>query len=118
MTKTRVEVDQIRKDLEESCSSDSPADRETLESLVRVGEEASNVIAPVRPGAGFRQELRDELLMVLRQRPTLVVASGSENRRRAYIVGATLGSLVSLFGVVAYLLRSRLMGKPHHASSQ
>ncbi|TKJ29197.1 MAG: hypothetical protein CEE40_09155 [Chloroflexi bacterium B3_Chlor] len=118
MTKTRVEVDQIRKDLEESCSSDSPADRETLESLVRLGEEARNVIAPVRPGAEFRQHLRDELLGVVRQRPTLVVASGSDNRRWAYIVGATLGSLVPLFGVVAYLLRSRLTGKPQHAPSQ
>jgi hypothetical protein len=117
MTKRRVDVDQIRQELEEHYSSASPQDREAIESLLRLAEELTNAIAPARPRAEFRQRFGDELVAVVRDRPPVTIAPGPANRRRALLVGATVGSLLPLFGVVAYLLMSRLTSKPQHAAS-
>lgn len=117
MAKKRFDVDHVRKELEDYYSSGSPKDREALESLARLGEELTNVVAPVRPRAEYSHWLRDELVAVVRERPALTIAPGPENRRRALIVGATVGSLLPLFGIAAYLLRSRLASKPQHAAS-
>ncbi len=117
MMKTRVDVDQMRQELEEYYSSESPQDKEALQSLQRLAEELTHALPPTRPRQEFRRRLREELVAVVRERPGLIIASGPESRRRIWLVGATLGSLLPLFGVLAYLLRSRLTGKPQHAAS-
>lgn len=117
MMETRVDVDQMRQELEEYYSSESPQDKEAIESLQRLAEELTHALPPTRPRPEFRQRLGDELVAVVRERPALSIASGPENRRRVWLVGATLGSLLPLFGVLAYLLRSRLTSKPQHAAS-
>ncbi len=95
----------------------SSRDHETLESLIALAEEVDSVLVPVEPGQEFRTGLRDRLLGIVRQRPAGEVIQPSEKRRWALIIGATLGSLLPVLGVVAYLLRSRLTGKPQHAPS-
>jgi hypothetical protein len=84
----------------------------------RLAEVAAGLFPPVRPTEAFRRQLRDNLLAVMCRKTDLQVLAPVEGRRWALIVGATVGSLVSICGVAAYLVRSRLMEKPQHAASQ
>lgn len=115
MTKPRAEVDRIRQELEERYASESPQDEEAIESLLQLVEELTNAIEPAQPRAEFREWLGDELVAVVRERPALTIDLRTENRRRALLLGASVGLLVPLLGVVAYLLRIRLGGRPQHA---
>jgi hypothetical protein len=72
---------------------------------------------PVHPGLVFRQQLHDGLVETKCHRSKLHVAEPAERRRWALIAGATLGSLVPLVGLAAYLVRSRSTGKAQHAAS-
>jgi len=80
--------------------------------------EIVGLYAPVHPGLVFRQQLHDGLVETMRHRSKLHVAEPAERRRWALVVGATVGSLVPLVGVAAYLVRSRSTGKAQHAASQ
>ena len=83
----------------------------------RLAEETVGLFRPVRPSPAFRQRLHDDLLAMMRRGPALQVAAPPARRRWALIAGATVGSLVSICGVVAYLVRLRLLDKPQHAVS-
>ena len=110
-------MDRIGKEPEDYRVSNALRDEESAESWVQLGDEIETVLVPARPGADFRRCLRDDLLAVLQQRPLLSLDSGSQTRRRAFILGATVGSLLPLFGVMGYLLCSRLVRKPQRAVS-
>ena len=84
----------------------------------RLAEEIVGLFPPVQPRAALRRQLHDDLLAMMRRGPTLQIAAPPERRRWVLIAGATVGSLVPICGVAAYLVRSRLMAKPQHASSQ
>jgi hypothetical protein len=84
----------------------------------RLAEEIGGLFPPVQPRAASRRRLHDDLLAMMRRGPTLRVAAPPEHRRWALVVGATVGSLVPLVGVAAYLVRSRSTGKAQHAASQ
>jgi hypothetical protein len=71
----------------------------------------------VRAERAFRGRLRSGLLATMRCKPKLQVVAPPERRRWALIAGATVGSLVSLVGVAAYLVRSRCTGGPQRATS-
>ncbi len=81
-------------------------------------EEIVGRFPPVQPRAAFRRQLHDDLLAMMRRGSTLQIATPPERRRWVLIAGATVGSLVPICGVAAYLVRSRMMDKPQHAASQ
>lgn len=84
----------------------------------RLAGEIVGLYAPVHPGLVFRQQLHDGLVETMRHRSKLRVAGLAERRRWALVVVATVGSLVPLVGVAAYLVCSRSTGKAQHAASQ
>ena len=84
----------------------------------RLAGEIVGLYPPVHPGLVFRQQLHDGLVETMRYRSKLHVAEPAERRRWALIAGATLGSLVPLVGVAAYLVRSRSTGRAQQAASQ
>jgi hypothetical protein len=84
----------------------------------RLADEVVGVYPSVHPDQGFRQQLHDGLVETMRRRSKLHVVEPAERRRSALIAGATVGSLVSLAGLAAYLVCSRLTGKAQHAASQ
>jgi hypothetical protein len=86
-------------------------------SLARFSGEIDGVFAPVQPRPAFRECLGDGLRETIRHKADLRIAQPRDRRRWAFIAGATVGSLVPLCGVAAYLLRSRLVNKPQHAVS-
>ncbi|HUV74999.1 MAG TPA: hypothetical protein VMW79_11875 [Anaerolineae bacterium] len=72
----------------------------------------------VHPERAFRGRLHDDLLATMRCRAKLQVVLPPERRRWALIAGATVGSLVPLVGLAAYLVRSRYAGGPQRATSR
>ena len=112
-----MEADRTCMEARERYFAEPPMDPATRESLMRLAEDVERVLVPVQPAPEFKEGLRDQLLALMRESVALSVAGPSESRRRALILGATLGSLVPLCGVAAYLLRSRWVGKPQHAAS-
>jgi hypothetical protein len=98
--------------------TDPTDDRDVDAVEGRLAEEMVGLFPAVRPTAAFRRRLHDDLLSMMRRGPALQVAAPPERRRWVLIAGATVGSLVPICGVAAYLVRSRLMDKPQHAVSQ
>jgi hypothetical protein len=97
--------------------ADLPAEEEIEGSLVRFSGEVEGAFARVQPRPAFREHLADGLQQTMRHKANLRVAQPGGHRRWALIAGATVGSLIPLCGVAAYLLRSRLVEKPQHAVS-
>jgi hypothetical protein len=112
MEPTGANADRIGKELEEDYLPRSSRDPETLESLISLAEDISKVLVPVEPVLSFRDWLRDQLSAVVRRRLAWRVILLSENHRWAFVLGAALGFLVPLVGMVGYLLCLRLMGRP------
>ena len=96
---------------------EAAAEDQTDPSLTQLAEEVTVVFPPVQPRPVLRDGLHEDLVETMRNRATLRVVSSSERRRWAFILGATVGSLLPLCGVLAYFVYSRLMGKPRPATS-
>ena len=92
-------------------------DSETPGNLLGLAEEISGILVPVESSPGFRDGLGDQLSAVVRGRRERSVVQLSEDRSRAFILGATLVSLVPLLGLVLYLLCSRLISRGQHATA-
>ncbi|NIN68541.1 MAG: hypothetical protein GTO63_28320 [Anaerolineae bacterium] len=105
----------MREELEERYASESRQDEKARESLLQLVEELTKAIGPAQPRPEFREWLGDELVTVVRERPELTIDLRTENRRRALLLGASVGLFLPLLGVVAYLLRIRLGSRPQHA---
>jgi hypothetical protein len=112
-----VDADRTCMEAREGYFAEPPMDPATRESLMGLAEDIERVLVPVQPSREFKKGLRNHLLAVMGDSVGLRVARPSETRRRALILGATLGSLVPLCGVAAYVLRSRWVGKPQRAAS-
>ena len=87
---------------------------EELESLLRLTEQLERTLVPVQPSPAFVKNL-------IRQ---LVVTSDKElarpargYRRWMFIGAAAVGSLLSVVGIVAYLLRNRMQVKTQITSA-
>ncbi len=86
-------------------------------SDAKLAGEIRRLYPAVRPKRAFRARLGGDLLATMRCRAKLQVALPPERRRWALIAGATVGSLVPLVGVAAYLVRSRSTGRLQRATS-
>ncbi len=78
----------------------------------RLAEEVTELFPPVRPLPAHKERLYDDLLATMRNRGFLRLASSSEQRRRAFVAGVVVGSLLALFGLTAYLLYYRCATRP------
>lgn len=78
-------------------------------ALRALAAELRTALAPVRPRASFRRELRRELAAVARQRksPRIVLQRPPDYRRGLLIGAAAVSSAVSVAGLVALLWRQR-----------
>ena len=90
-----------------------PAYREELSPLLATAGRVKEVLAPVRPEPAFREDLRKGLMAAARQRQAQVVVAPQGGRGRGILIGAAaLGSVISVAGLLAHLLRSRRGEKP------
>jgi hypothetical protein len=95
----------------------SSLDPERPEPLQELADELRVVLVPVESRPDFREGLGDQLSAVARHRGAWRVTQHPEDSRWAFVGVATLALVISLLGLVVYLLRSRGMGKPQHAAS-
>lgn len=125
-------------DLSESYLAIFPESRETLEPLLKLAVEVHAALQPVAPDPEFRRELRQGLISAARRQLVLapytpgplvhaekwVAATGdrigvavpTQALSRLPLVFAAVGSILSLVGVMAFILRSRMVHKPRVAT--
>jgi hypothetical protein len=86
--------------------------------LERLAEEVTGLFPPVRPLPAHRERLREGLLTTMHSRQTVRLVSSSGQRRRAFMAGATMGALLSICGLAAYILYHWCTGKVRQATCQ
>lgn len=89
-----------------------------LVPILRLRQLLNTALAPVRPREEFRIRLREQLLEEARRAPSAGADRGwlqrewsSISGRREILIGAAIGSAVSLAGIIALIIRWRLSGK-------
>lgn len=91
-------------------------DQKNIEPLLEVAEEVKETLGPVKPTAGFREELEQRLLAEAQE--TLVSAKPTPGIAKSgfLLIAALIGSLIlSIVGVIAYLFRGRKPRRPQIA---
>jgi len=85
-----------------------------IQALLALAEHLRAILVPVQPDADFRRRLHGELLLKAQDRTDEPQASLFQQHRKGILIGAVLGSLASVGGVVlAFVLRHR-----HQRTSQ
>jgi hypothetical protein len=83
-----------------------PAHRAELAPLLQVAQQIKRVLVPVTPSAEFETGLKRDLLAAALQRAEAESARRPTSLlyRRRILIGAAIGSAISLAGIVAALL--------------
>lgn len=86
--------------------------------LLELAENLHALLVPVRPDADFRRRLHGELILAAQARGPQRETSRLQQHRKGILVGALLGSIASVAGVViALFLRHRQGGGGHTAAA-
>ena len=79
-----------------------------IRGLLALADHLQAILVPVQPDADFRRRLHGELLLQAQERTEEPQASLFQQHRKGILIGAALGSLASVLGVlVAFVLRQR-----------
>jgi hypothetical protein len=94
-----------------------PDYQEELGPLLETAERVKKVLEPVDPSPGFCQSLHDDLLVAAYRQPDEGMPQLAPSHRKQILIGAAaVGSVVSLAGALAYVVRSRFAAKTQPAS--
>jgi len=74
-----------------------------LVSLLPLAEQMNEQLYPVTPTSGFRNRLLNDLMRQAHAQQEKETSSLWEERRKEIIIGATITSIISAAGVLAYL---------------
>jgi len=77
---------------------------EEAASLLQLARSAKKALKPVDPRIGFREQLYHELMQL---DPRYTLTATGRVGRKAWVGAATIGSLISLAGLVFWLRRQR-----------
>jgi hypothetical protein len=89
-----------------------------LAGLIELVDLLHDTLQPVWPRSGYRERLRNELLMAAQEQQTEPLLSPWRQHRVGLLIGAAaLGSAMSVAGVIAYLLRNRANHRDAQAAS-
>jgi hypothetical protein len=79
-----------------------------VRGLLTLAEHLHAILVPVQPDPDFRRRLHGQLILKAQSRADEPQVSVFEQHRKGIIIGALLGSLASVAGVVlAFVLRQR-----------
>lgn len=79
-----------------------------IRGLLALAEHLHAILVPVQPDPDFRRRLHGELLLKAQDRTEESQVSLFQQHRKGILIGAALGSLASVAGVVlAFVLRHR-----------
>ncbi len=88
-----------------------------IRGLLTLAEHLHAILIPVRPDPDFRRRLHGELVLKAQDRTAEPQVSLLQQHRKGILVGAVLGSLASVAGVVlAFVLRQRHQRASHAAT--
>lgn len=94
-----------------------PDYQEELRPLLETAEKVKEVLKPVEPAPVFCQSLYEDLLAVGRRKPAEEALQLARSHKKQILIGAAaLGSVVSVAGALAYLIRSHTTAKTQPAS--
>ena len=93
-----------------------PNYQEKLKPLLETAEKIKEVLEPVEPAPAFCQSLHEDLLAAGGRKLAKVVPQLARSHRKQILIGAALGSAVSVAGAIAYFIRSRATAKAQSAS--
>ena len=88
-----------------------PGQRDELEALLHLTEQLKRALVPIRPSLKFVNNLAQQLAV-----GSDMESSVRSHRRGIFIGAAAVGSALSVIGLVAYLVRSRMQVKTQVAS--
>jgi hypothetical protein len=81
---------------------------EQVQGLLDLAEQLQGILVPVEPDANFRRRLHGDLILEAQRRQTKPDASLLQQHRKGILIGAAIGSIASVVGVIiAFLLRNR-----------
>jgi len=84
-----------------------PDYQEELKPLLETAEKVQRALKPVEPDPAFCQSLHEDLLAMARKMTGEAPQLAKSHRKQLIIGAAALGSVVSVAGAFAYLIRSR-----------
>ena len=94
-----------------------PDYQDELRPLLETAERVKNVLRPVEPSPEFCQSLYDDLLAAAHRRLEEGAPELAKSPRKRILIGAAaVGSVVSLAGALAYVVRSHFAVKTQPAS--
>ena len=94
-----------------------PDYQEELKPLLETAEKIKEVLEPVGPAPEFCQGLYEDLLTAGRRKLDEAAPQLARSHDKQLLIGAAaLGSVVSVAGALAYLIRSRATAKVQPAS--
>jgi hypothetical protein len=90
---------------------------ERVQGLLELADHLQAILVPAEPDANFRRRLHGDLILEAQRRQDEPEPSLFEQHRKGILIGAALGSLASVVGVViAFVLRYR-QGRPTNVAA-
>ena len=78
------------------------------QGLLDLAEQLQGILLPVQPAPGFRRRLRGDLILEVQRQQTRPAPASPWQHRKGLLIGAAIGSVASVVGViVAFVLRSK-----------
>jgi hypothetical protein len=88
-----------------------------LKPLLTTAEMVQEVLKPAEPAPAFRASLRQGLLAAAQEKVAARHIQPTRPPGRGLLIGAALGSALSVIGLIAYVLRTRAQAKTQSVSS-
>jgi hypothetical protein len=94
-----------------------PTRHEQIQGLLALADHLQAILVPVEPDANYRRRLHGDLILEAQRRQSEPDAGLFQQHRKGIVIGAVIGSVASVMGViVAFVLRYRHGRAPHGAA--
>lgn len=90
----------------------APFEPAALRDLALLARRLKAILIPVEPSPLFREALRARLLVAAREQVMKPRPSWPAQHKKGLLIGAAVGSALSLAGIVALLFRLRSLARP------
>jgi hypothetical protein len=88
-----------------------------VQGLLKLAEHLQGILVPVEPDANFRRRLHGDLILEAQRRQAEPEKGLLEQHRKGIVIGAVIGSIASVVGVIlAFVLRYR-HGRATHSAA-
>ncbi len=93
------------------------ARHERVQALLDLAEQLHGILVPVAPDPDFRRRLHGELILEAQSREEVPEPSLFEQHRKGILIGAAIGSVASVVGVIVAFLWRQRQGRATHVAT-